>query len=85
MVPLMIMAVPPDWISSVVRLAAVFKSPPVTVTAVFAPEVIFVDPPDTITDPPETVTFERLMDVTSVPPVEVLPVTEPPVRLAEPD
>ena len=85
MVPLVIVAVPPDWISSVVRLAEVFKSPPVTVTAVFDPEVIFVDPPDTITDPPETVTFERLMDVTSVPPVEVLPVTEPPVRLAEPD
>ena len=84
MVPLVIVAVPPDWISSVVRLAEVFKSPPVTVTAVFAPEVICVDPPDTITDPPETVTFERLMDVTSNPPVEILPVTEPPVRLAEP-
>ena len=68
----------------VVRLADVINDPPVTVTAVFAPEVIFVDPPDTITEPPETVTFERLTDVTSDPLVEMLPVTEPPVRLAEP-
>ena len=65
-------------------MADVFKSPPVTVTAVFAPEVIFVDPPDTVTDPPETITLERLMDVTSDPLEEVLPVTEPPARLAEP-
>ena len=65
-------------------MADVFKSPTVTVTEVFAPEVIFVDPPATVTVPPETITLERLMDVTSDPLDEVFPVTEPPARLAEP-
>lgn len=84
MVPLMILAEPFGWISRVVRFADAIRVPPATETAVFAPEVIFVEPAETMTDPPDTVTFERLMDVTRDPPMDVLPVTEPPVRLAEP-
>ena len=38
-----------------------------------------------MTDPPVTVTFERLIEVIRVPFEVAVPVTDPPVKLAVPD
>ena len=49
------------------------------------PLVIFVVPPSIVTDPPDIVTFERLMEVIRHAFDETFPVTDPPMKLAVPD
>jgi len=83
--PPVILAVAPDCICRPVRFAFKFNVPFETSTDAPDPLEIFVVPPSIITDPPVTVTFERLMEVISVPFVEIFPVTDPPVKLAVPD
>ena len=67
-----------------VRFAFVIRVPVATVADAPDPLEMFVVPPSTLTDPPVTVTFERLMEVTRVAFDETFPVTDPPVKLAVP-
>ena len=82
--PSVILAVPEAPTVRLVRSAALISVPPVTFADAPEPAVMLVVASVTVTEPAETVTFDRLIAVIKAPADETLPVRLPLVRLADP-